>query len=161
MTTLTDALELLNPPKGFSPWHGGPTLMGCLRGVDAQQASWKPAPNRHSIWELALHISYWNYRVCRHLTDKEVNTFDRSPANFPEVKDFSESNWKTDKAFIKNEHQKLVKCLEAFPERRLNEFISSKKGTTFRQLISGIAAHDTYHIGQIQLMKRLFAELGK
>ena len=40
-------------------WHG-PNLRGSLRGVTAQQAAWRPGPDRHNIWELALHAATGN-----------------------------------------------------------------------------------------------------
>lgn len=155
---IASALELLNPPKGFQPWHGGPTLMGCLRGVGAKEAAWQPAPGRHSIWELALHIAYWNYSVCRYLNPQIEKGFGRSPANWVEVTEPSESAWKKDKAFIKQWHDVLVEQINAFPPKRLDEVSETKKEWTYAQLIEGVAAHDTYHIGQIQLMKRLYKE---
>ncbi|MDX1670873.1 MAG: DinB family protein [Balneolaceae bacterium] len=152
-------MELLDPAAGFKPWHGGPSLSGCLRGVDVQQAAWKPAPGRHSIWELALHIAYWKYAVRRYLDPGAEKGFARSPANWPELSETSESAWKQDLVLIKSEHDKLVDAIRSFPETRLNEKIAPDKEWTFIQLLSGIAAHDTYHIGQIQLMKRLYKEI--
>lgn len=152
-------LELLAPPKGFQPWHGGPTLMGCLRGVDAQQAAWKPAPDRHSIWELALHIAYWKYAVRRHLNPSVENGFARSPANWAKIMDTSDQQWKMDKQLIRLEHELLVDEIKAFPPKRLDERSTGKKKWTYRQLLQGIAAHDIYHIGQIQLMKRLYKSM--
>ena len=55
--------SLLQPLPGRHFWHGGPTPLGALRGVTAEQARWRPAPKRKSLWELALHIAYWNYAV--------------------------------------------------------------------------------------------------
>ena len=156
---LQSVLELLDPPGGFQPWHGGPTLMGSLRGVDAKQAAWKPAPGRHSIWELAIHIAYWNYSVRRYLDPAAPKGFGRSPANWPVIDDTSENQWKTDIAFIKKEHDLLIEAINKFPAGRLNQKSDSKKGWTYRQLLDGVAAHDTYHIGQIQLMKRLYKDL--
>lgn len=156
---IESVLELIDPPKGFRPWHGGPTLMGCLRGIDAKEAAWKPAPDRHSIWELVLHIAYWKYRVKVRLNPEMEKGFPRTPADWPVVDDPTEKQWKEDKAFIKKEHEQLIKELNAFPIDRLDEQLSSDKDWTYRQLIEGIAAHDTYHIGQIQLMKRLYKSL--
>lgn len=156
---LAGVLEILEPPKGFKPWHGGPTLMGALRGVDNEQAIWKPAPDRHSIWELALHIAYWDYRVRRHINSEKEKGFGRSPADWPIIDDPSEAAWNKDKAFIKQEHEKVVKEIKAFPIKRLDKYFSDSKKWNFRQLLEGSAAHYTYHIGQIQLMKRLYADL--
>lgn len=158
---IESVLELIDPPKGFRPWHGGPTLMGCLRGVDAKEAAWKPAPDRHSIWELSLHIAYWKYSIRRYLNPDTPKGFGRSPANWPEVENSTEKQWKKDKTFIKREHEALIKEIKAFPTSRLDEKSTSKKGWTYRQLLDGIVAHDTYHIGQIQLMKRLYTSIRK
>ena len=68
-------------PRGRGAWHG-PTVQGALRGVSAAQARWQPAPGRHSIWELVLHIAYWNYAVRHHL-EPDGPAFPRSPANWP------------------------------------------------------------------------------
>ena len=91
---LAEVLHLLDPPAGARLWYGGATPIGSLRGVGHVQAAWKPGVDRHSIWELALHIAYWKYAVRRRL--------------------------------------------EAL------------------DLLFGVATHDVYHTGQIQLMKRLY-----
>lgn len=135
--------------------------MGCLRGVSADEAAWKPAPDRHSIWELALHIAYWNYSVRRYLDPEAKKGFGRSPANWPVIDNPSEKQWKEDKQFIKSEHEKLVEAIKAFPEEQVDKKSESKKEWTYRQLLDGVAAHNTYHIGQIQLMKRLYKELAE
>lgn len=154
-------MKVLNPPPGYKPWHGGPTLMGSLRGVDALQAAWKPASDRHSIWELALHIAYWNYTVRRYFDPAAKKGFPRSPSNFPEIKDTSEAAWKKDKQLIGEEHTRLVLALQTFPKDRLEERISSEKEWTFEELITGITVHGAYHVGQIQLMKRLYASIAQ
>lgn len=156
---LTGVLEIIDPPKGFKPWHGGPTLTGALRGVDNKEAAWKPAPDRHSIWELALHIAYWNYRVRCHINPDKKIEFDRYPADWPVIEDSSKAAWKTDKGFIKQEHKKLVQAVKTVPAERLDQHFAKSKKWIFRQLLEGIAGHETYHIAQIQLMKRLYVDL--
>lgn len=156
---MENVMKVLNPPPGYKPWHGGPTLMGALRGVDADQAAWKPAADRHSIWELALHIAYWNYTVRRHFNPESEKGFPRSPSNFPHIQDPSEEQWKQDKLLIQKEHNRLVLAVQAFPENHLNEQVSSKKTWTYAELLTGITVHGAYHIGQIQLMKRLYTSM--
>ena len=158
---LKDILEMHNPPPGFKPWHGGPTLMGALRGVKAAQAAWKPAPDRHSIWELSLHITYWRYTVRRYFDPDSEKGFPRSPANFPEVSDPSEETWKRDKRLISREHEKLMLAIHSLPEDSMHEKPDSSKKWTYSQLLVGITVHDAYHIGQIQLMKRLYRSLNE
>lgn len=157
---IKDILELINPPKGFQPWHGGPTLMGCLKGVSAEQAIWKPAPDRNSVWDLVLHMAYWKYAITRQLNPDLPKGFERSPANFPKTPaDHTEENWTVDKLLLKKNHEKLIEEIINFPAQKLDERSPSKKEWTYAQLITGIAAHDVYHIGQIQLLKKLYKTL--
>ncbi|HEX8360876.1 MAG TPA: DinB family protein, partial [Longimicrobium sp.] len=48
------------------PWYGAPTMV-VLRGVTAAQASHRPIPQAHTIWELVLHITSWQREVLRRL----------------------------------------------------------------------------------------------
>lgn len=155
-----DVLEWLDPPKGFHPWHGGPSLFGCLRGVTAEQANWKPTPERNSIWDLVLHMAYWKYSIIRQLNPDTEKGFERSPANFPDHGE-SDQEWKADKELLKTKQEQLVSEIRSFPASRLDTPSKTKKKWTYAQLISGIAVHDHYHIAQIQLLKRLYSEMNK
>lgn len=158
---LAEALRHLQPPAGFKPWHGGASVLGALRGVSADVAAWKPYPDRHSIWELALHIAYWNYAVWRRLTDADSGGFPRSPSNWPAVPEpASEEAWADDRRLVRAWHDRLVEALDGLDPGRLDEPAGEGAKTTFADLVTGILLHDTYHAGQIQLMKRLATSHG-
>jgi hypothetical protein len=149
----------LQPAPGRKNWHGGPSPVGALRGVEAEQAAWRPTPRRKSVWELALHIAYWKYAVRRHLVAGEQPRFPRSPANFPRLPDpADELAWASDVALLRIEHDRLVEAVRVFPSRRLGAVPPGGKRWTYGQIVRGIAAHDAYHTGQIQLLKRLWQE---
>jgi uncharacterized damage-inducible protein DinB len=148
-------LRTLDPPRGQA-WHGGPTPVGALRGVTAAQARWAPGRGRHSIWELVLHIAYWEYAVRRHL-EPDGPRFPRSPANWPAIPSRpDERAWARDRALLADEHRRLVRALARFPLSRWNRVPPQGKKWTYGELIVGILAHDVYHTGQIQLLKRLY-----
>lgn len=157
---LDETLRHLHPPKGVKPWHGGPTALAALRGVSAKIASWRPYPDRHSIWDLALHIAYWNYAVERRLTDAPSGTFPRQPANWPRRANGSlEAAWAEDRALLKTCHAKLVETLRGFDVSRLDERAGDGR-TTYGDLVTGVLLHDTYHAGQVQMLKRLARSRG-
>lgn len=52
-------------------WHG-PSLLELLNGVTADQASRRPVPAAHTIWELVLHITACKEVVTRRLTGETV-----------------------------------------------------------------------------------------
>jgi uncharacterized damage-inducible protein DinB len=149
----------LQPPPGRKNWHGGPSPVGALRGVTAAAASWRPTPRRKSIWELALHMAYWKYTVRRHLGAGERPRFPRSPSNFPAPPEpADERAWARDVALLREEHERLVEAVRKLSPERLGEIPPEGRRWTYGELVLGIAAHDTYHTGQIQLLKRLWKE---
>lgn len=148
----------LEPSHGRA-WHGGATPVGALRGVGAGQARWIPGPGRHSIWALALHVAYWKYAVRRHLVDQPIPRFPRSPANWPAVPARADERaWAADRRLLADEHDCFVRAVAEFPARLLDRRPPGKRRWTYGELIIGVLAHDTYHTGQIQLLKRLWKE---
>ena len=149
----------LQPAPGKRNWHGGPSPVGALRGVTAEQAAWRPTPRRKSIWELALHIAYWKYTVRRHLSGGDGARFPRSPSNFPaQPVPPEDSAWARDVALLRAEHDRLVEAVAALDQRRLGRVPPEGRRWTYGELVLGIAMHDAYHTGQIQLLKRLWQE---
>jgi hypothetical protein len=148
-------LGLLDEAFVRKAWHG-PNLRGSLRGLTAKQAAWRPAPRRHNIWELAVHAAYWKFAVRRALTRHERGRFRFPGSNwFPRPEeDASDAAWKRDLAALVNEHRRLVEVVSRLRGRDLR---GRPPGSSFTRarLIQGAAAHDLYHAGQIQLLKRL------
>lgn len=153
---LREILHLLDPPAGKRLWYGGAGVMGCLRGVTPGQAAWKPAPTRHSIWELTLHLAYWKYAVRRNLEASPQGAFPRSPSNWPAVpKSTDARHWKLDRALLREEHARLIEAVKTFDPGRLDRPALGSGAHRFVDLMFGIVSHDLYHVGQVQLLKRL------
>lgn len=155
---LDEILRLLDPPPGNKLWFGGASPLGCLRGVTPEQAVWKPAPERPSIWAYVLHMAYWKYAVRRSLLGLEKGSFPRSPADWPKVPDVADAAaWKKDRALLRSEHQQLVAALRKLDPAKLDEKTAeTSRKYRFIDLFHGIIQHDTYHTAQIQLLKRLY-----
>ena len=147
-------LRVIDQAYDQRSWHGT-TLRGSLRGLTAEEALWRPGRGRHSIWELALHAAYWKYAVRRRLAGEGIGSFERKPSNWPEIASPADARaWKRDVAFLDAEHRKLRAVIADLTPAALQE--RSPKGVwTNAEEIHGVAAHDLYHTGQIQLIKRL------
>jgi hypothetical protein len=147
-------LEVMDQAFDQKSWHGT-TLRGSLRGVSPEEAVWRPAPGRHNIWELTLHAAYWKYAVRRRLAGDAIGSFDRKPSNWPGVPEPADLKaWKRDVAFLEAQHRKLREVVRQMTPQELDR--RSPKGVWRNaEEIHGIAAHDLYHTGQIQLIKRL------
>jgi hypothetical protein len=147
-------LEVMDQAFDRKSWHGT-TLRGSLRGVTPENALWRPAADRHNIWELTLHTAYWKYAVRRRLAGEAIGSFDRRPSNWPAIPEPpNQRAWKRDVAFLEDEHRKLRAVVAGLRPAQLSR--RSPRGVwTNMQEIHGVAAHDLYHTGQIQLIKRL------
>ncbi len=135
-------------------WHGT-TLRGSLRGLTAEEAAWRPDPDRHNIWELAVHAAYWKYSVTRRIVGAGRGSFPLKGSNwFPRTDAPDEKAWKADLYLLGRMHRELRDAVAGLPEEDLDRVPEGSK-FSFSDLIVGASFHDIYHAGQIQLLKRL------
>ena len=64
-----------------SQWQ--PSLSEALNGLTAAQAAWKPAPERHSIWQIVRHLILWKRGV--------LNAWDGDP---PDGAELEANDWR-------------------------------------------------------------------
>jgi DinB superfamily len=147
-------LRLIDESYEKKAWHG-PNLKGSFRGLSPIEAAWRPQPSRHSIVENVVHCAYWKYAVRRRLTGEKRGSFALKGTNwFAIAAPLVEAAWKEYAALLEREHRSLRQTIAAFPPGRLAGFPGGSK-VSFVTQIYGIALHDVYHAGQIQLLKRL------
>ena len=147
-------LAILGSAYDRRSWHG-PNLRGSLRGVTPVQAGWRPAPGRHNIWELLVHAAYWKYVGVRRLTGAKRGSFELKGSNwFPRQGEPTAAEWRSELALLERSHRELLEVVASVPPRDLNRPSAGGEFNNF-ELIAGLAAHDLYHAGQIQLLKRL------
>ncbi|MFO0977411.1 MAG: DinB family protein [Planctomycetaceae bacterium] len=149
-------IRILNEAFDRKSWHGT-NLRGSIRGLDVQQASWRPQPERHNIWEHVLHCAYWKYTVRRRLTGEKRGSFALKGSNWferPTATDRSESSWKDAVDLLTENHRQLLASIQELSSDQLNK-PAAGGDTSILTLVTGIAAHDIYHAGQIQLLKKL------
>ncbi len=138
-------------------WHGT-NLLGSIRGIDEDTASWRPASGRHNIWELIVHAAYWKYSVYRRFASDPALKFGLKGSNWLErPSPASTSDLRSDIKLLKTYHDLLIASINVFNDNL--SAIPRGSSTSFRDLAIGAAAHDLYHAGQIQLIKRLYPGL--
>jgi hypothetical protein len=162
--TTRSALAIIDQAYHRQSWHGT-NLRGSIRGVTAREAARRPGRGRHNIWELVVHAAYWKYIVLRRLT-KDPSTglragrrgsFELEGSNFftrPERGRATDDAWREDIALLDRTHQRLREAVATFSDSALAPRTAGHRTSPFF-FITGIAAHDLYHAGQIQLIKRL------
>lgn len=149
-----DLLAALEEAFDVRSWHGT-NLRGAIRGLTPAQAAWRPGANRHNIWELVVHAAYWKYAVRRRITGGKRGSFPLKGSNFwPRPVQGTAAEWSSDVALLADQHAQLLDAVRAFPARQWQRRAPGGP-FTFAALVRGAAAHDLYHAGQIQLLKRL------
>jgi uncharacterized damage-inducible protein DinB len=147
-------LGMIDRAYDRASWHGV-NLKGSIRGLSPAAASRRPAPGRHNVWEIVVHCAYWKYAVWRRLTGATRGSFPIDGSNwFERPPSRSMTAWRADRRLLEAMHQELRKAVANVDRRVLHRRLPGSKVTRF-DLIAGIAAHDLYHAGQIQLIKRL------
>jgi hypothetical protein len=147
-------LRILDESYEKKAWHG-PNLKGSIRGVTSAEADWRPRPDRHCIAEIVVHAAYWKYAVRRRLRGDKRGSFAIKGSNwFALPYPISDSSWREYQRLLDAEHRALRETIDEFPAEQLHRFPEGGKVTYVAQ-IYGIALHDVYHAGQIQVLKRL------
>jgi len=149
-----DLLFLVEQSYDKKAWHGT-NLRGSIRGLSAREAAWRPGPGRHNIWEIVVHCAYWKYIVRRRILGEKKGSFPLVGSNwFQRSANLTEQAWKEDVRLLELCHRSM---LDAVTQLTPGDLPRKPKGSKVSNLaiIVGIASHDVYHAGQIQLLKRL------
>jgi hypothetical protein len=147
-------LDFLDHAFDKQSWHGT-NLRGSLRGLKLKELLFRLGKNRHCIWEIALHCAYWKYIIYRKITNSKKGEFPRAPSNFPTIpRNPALKDWKKDLLLLEEMHKKLLGAVKKINIGKLSAKAPGSKWK-YEELIYGVASHDLYHAGQIQLLKRL------
>jgi len=147
-------LKLLDEAYEKKTWHG-PNLRGSLRGVTPVEAVWRPSPERHNIWEEFVHAAYWKYIVRRRLLGEKRGSFPLKGSNwFKRPLNATEAALREDLFLLEMTHRSLREAVAGMTPSQLHRTPAGSKVSNISQAY-GIAFHDVYHAGQIQLLKRL------
>ena len=137
-------------------WHG-PNLLGSLRGIRADELLYRPQRGRHNAAEIVVHCAYWKYRVCRLLAGESTRAFELKGSDWFERSDADQ--WQRDRELLQTWHADLLSAVGQVDPAELDR--PKRAPFTTAEVISGIAAHDLYHAGQIRLLRRMAGVRGK
>ena len=147
-------LNLMDQAFDRPAWHG-PNLLSTLRALSPEVAAWRPAPGRHSPWEIALHCAYWKHRVRQRVAPGAQRRFPREGRDWPRLPDeLVATAWRADLALLKTAHAELRAAVLQLSAADLQRPGPRQKRSRMENLI-GIACHDLYHAGQVRLITRM------
>ncbi len=131
---------------GGNHWQAG--LYPQIESLTLEQVLWIPAPERHSIWEVLLHVNFWKQYVIATLNKTDKPDGDTGNWRLPEAPASAEQ-WQAELQRTKTLHEELKQAIIAVGEELFNT--EERLSNYSRQLI----CHDAYHCGQIGLLRAL------
>ncbi len=150
MTEISRIQDQLRRAFDGDAWHG-PSLMESLKNVSAPQASARPVPGAHTIWEITVHVSVWIDVVRRRVIGEEV-IYTSVPDWLP-VNETTETAWRGLLSALTERHQQLLETLSGLKDSRLDELATGSENSIYIQL-HGLLQHYAYHSGQIAILKK-------
>ena len=131
-------------------WHG-PSVLQSLSGLRAKKARKHRAGAAHSIHEVVDHLEYWEH-VAIHYVRRG-----RPPKRLR--KDWAKPSLSFAKSVcrLRVTHRVLVAAIALLKEADLERPVRtvSRRRLSLGQVLHGVAAHDSYHAGQIRLLRTL------
>ena len=127
-------------------------LKETLEDITIDEANFKIA-DFNSILCLSYHIHYFVVVQTTFLKGLEVIASDKLSFNHPEINE--EIEWQLYKNKLWKEAEEFIQLLEQLEDDVLIlDFIAPQYGNYFRN-INGLIEHSHYHLGQINLIKKL------
>jgi uncharacterized damage-inducible protein DinB len=150
MSEIANLREAMKIIQEGDAWHG-PALRETLSDVTAEEASVRPVPGSHTIWELVLHIAAWQEVFLQRLLGQAAE--EPREGDFPAVTTPREEEWKTALERLDGSHRRLLEYYAVLQNSSLEEKVVGKD-FSIAFMLHGIVRHHVYHAGQIGLLKK-------
>ena len=133
--------------------------IACVEDLSVELASQRPEGSPHSIAQLVFHINYWMEYELRRIRGVKPKYPEHNAESFPASPAIDASEWDARRA-------RMAKLLEEFgdlaksSERELQREIETshsgdaKVAGTLEAVLWQMVAHNSYHVGQIAMIRR-------
>lgn len=150
---LLDHLEQTYEKEG---WY--PPLGLAVKGLTAEQAAWKPSPERHSIWQIVRHVIWWKRGVLQSWAGDPPDYEPLDRGDWQEAGG-DQAAWEADVRTLDEIYAEFHRRLEAVDDESiqasLKAYQQSRQPTPIAKRLSWVLTHDAYHAGQVQYLRAL------
>ncbi len=143
--------------------------VACVEDISAEMAARSVANYPHSIWQIVEHMNYWmDYELAKiagenpHYPDKAIESWPVNPSPAAESR-AADSQWQATTRRFTDMLARLAQLAEsdgAVLEKKIQDAGSPQapRESTVHAMLWQIAAHNSYHAGQIALLRRQFGD---
>jgi uncharacterized damage-inducible protein DinB len=132
--------------------------VACAEGLNVELAGRQLTGAQHTIWQLVWHMNYWMDYELRSIAGPEAAYPAHASESWPVVSaPADESQWETEVVRLRHQVQGLGEwarqsALEGLGAR----LVHPTKSETMQDVLWQMMAHNSYHTGQIALLRRAF-----
>jgi uncharacterized damage-inducible protein DinB len=140
--------------------HANP--LACVEDLPLELAGRRVEGFPHSIGQLVAHMNYWMEYEVRRIGGEGPKYPDHAAESWPtEAAPGNEHEWKNSISRFEEMIGKLKILAEASPERLALEVDPTnpdhaKHASTQRDVLWQTLVHNSYHVGQIAMLRRMF-----
>lgn len=149
----TALLTALKDAFSGTPWYGESiwSVISLLNTSDLN----KTTSSGKSIGHILSHILAWRTYALEQLSGNKTYHLEvGSTQDWDTTRYFNGKDYQALLTAIQTNQEKLIQTISIFPEERLLHKVPGKN-YTFYSLINGLREHDIYHLGQINLLKKI------
>jgi len=134
-------------------WHGD-AVWPVLDNISAEEAAARPIPSAHTIWEIVMHMAFWENVAAQRLAGLRSGLVEE--LNFPPMPAATEENWRKTLDQLRDSNRVVREALAKLDANKLDELTAAGKRTFYGEA-HGILEHHVYHLGQVVLLKKMQA----
>lgn len=138
-------------------WQWQPSLTEALQDLTAAQASWKPSPERHSIWQIVRHLILWKSGVLQAWDGKPPDAARLEELDWHDASG-SDAEWQRDRQTLLEISKEYLTRVQALTDAALaRPVVWYANGATQPLAVRLVhtTTHDVYHAGQIRYLRAL------
>jgi uncharacterized damage-inducible protein DinB len=128
-------------------------VLSALREVTAEVAHWRPHPDQHTIAEIVLHMAFWKDVVASALS---TGVYRYAKSEDWRAVEPTKDSWEQAQDALRAAHHRLIATLRQIRDRQLMQTVRRRRKYTVADLAVDIATHDSYHVGQIFVLRRIY-----
>lgn len=130
-------------------WYGDP-VWKILQGIDAQCAAAQLLPGTHTIWQLVMHMEFWERIAARRFSGPVTPD---EAGNFPATPAADEAAWQKTLESFRASNREFQQAMARLDPSTLDRNTPGGQ-RTFRYELVGVLEHHIYHAGQIALLNK-------
>ena len=137
----------------------GVSFCSAIEGISPELAFRRPPGNRNSIAAIVKHMTHWKFFVIQKLQGNEGFDVDQDESlNVENLAADPTAGWQQLLSEQEEVHEDLLQALDELEPEDLDKPVGGRD-YNIRYLVNGVALHDMYHTGQIELLKKQLQSL--